>query len=65
MNLLRATASDGHVRTGDLVLPMPEIARGDVIMGLRPEALRPAAEGVPSMEFEVDVVEPLGDEVGQ
>lgn len=63
MNLLRATASDGRVRTGDLVLPMPDVARGDVILGLRPETLRPAGEGVPSMEFEVDVVEPLGDEM--
>ena len=31
--------------------------------GLRPEHLRPATDGQPSMEFQVEVVEPLGDGV--
>jgi ABC-type sugar transport system ATPase subunit len=30
---------------------------------MRPEALSPSADGLPSFEFLVDVVEPLGDEV--
>ncbi|HEY6399702.1 MAG TPA: hypothetical protein VIX82_19830, partial [Solirubrobacteraceae bacterium] len=36
---------------------------GELIVGLRPEALQPAMNGLPSIEFQVDVVEPLGDEV--
>ncbi len=36
---------------------------GDLVVGLRPEALRPAVDGMPSIDFHVDVVEPLGDEL--
>jgi multiple sugar transport system ATP-binding protein len=34
-----------------------------VFVGVRPESLRPAVNGMPSLDFEVAVVEPLGDEV--
>jgi multiple sugar transport system ATP-binding protein len=63
MNLLRATALGGVATAGDLVLPIPGVPDGDVVLGLRPEHLRPAVAGQPGMEFEVDVVEPLGDGV--
>jgi ABC-type sugar transport system ATPase subunit len=63
MNLLRATAVGGVATAGDLVLPVPGVPDGDVVLGLRPEHLRPAVDGQPGMEFEVDVVEPLGDGV--
>jgi ABC-type sugar transport system ATPase subunit len=39
------------------------VADGDVFVGVRPESLRPARDGMPSLAFEVAVVEPLGDEV--
>jgi multiple sugar transport system ATP-binding protein len=63
MNLLRATAREGVATAGDLVLPIRGVPDGDVVVGLRPEHLRPAVDGQPSMEFQVDVVEPLGDGV--
>jgi ABC-type sugar transport system ATPase subunit len=34
-----------------------------VFVGVRPESLQPATDGMPSLGFEVAVVEPLGDEV--
>jgi len=34
-----------------------------VKVGLRPQALRPAVDGLPALDFMIDVVEPLGDEV--
>ena len=34
-----------------------------LVVGLRPEAMRPAVDGMPALDFRVDVVEPLGDEV--
>jgi ABC-type sugar transport system ATPase subunit len=61
MNLLRGRASDGRVRSGELELV--RIATGDVAVGLRPEDLRLAGNGMPSFEFHVEVVEPLGNEV--
>jgi multiple sugar transport system ATP-binding protein len=36
---------------------------GDVAVGIRPEAVTQRTDGLPSMGFDVDVVEPLGDEV--
>ncbi len=63
MNLLRATARAGVATAGDLALPIRGVPDGDVVVGLRPEHLRPAVDGQPSMEFQVDVVEPLGDGV--
>jgi sn-glycerol 3-phosphate transport system ATP-binding protein len=63
MNLLRAAARSGIATAGDLVLPVPGVPDGDVVLGLRPEHLRPAAEDQPGVDFLVDVVEPLGDGV--
>ena len=63
MNLLRATVMSGNATAGDLSLPIPGLADGEVVLGLRPEHLRPAEDGQPDMEFHVEVVEPLGDGV--
>ena len=63
MNLLRATAVSGTITAGDLQLDIPGVADGEVVVGIRPEALRPAGDGLPSVPFTVDVVEPLGDEI--
>jgi multiple sugar transport system ATP-binding protein len=63
MNLLRANAQGGRVRAGDLELPLPRVPDGEVVIGLRPEALGPSRDGLPSMDFQIEVVEPLGDEI--
>ncbi|HEX3688137.1 MAG TPA: sn-glycerol-3-phosphate ABC transporter ATP-binding protein UgpC [Solirubrobacteraceae bacterium] len=63
MNLLRGRVSGGSAVAGDLVVPAPGVRDGDVFVGVRPESLRPAANGMPALDFEVAVVEPLGDEV--
>ena len=63
MNLLRAEAKGGVATAGDLSLSIAGLADGDVVLGLRPEHLRPALDGQPSTEFLVEVVEPLGDGV--
>ena len=63
MNLLHATAVSGRIKAGDLQLDIPGVPDGDVVVGLRPEVLRPSGDGLPAMEFTVDVVEPLGDEI--
>jgi sn-glycerol 3-phosphate transport system ATP-binding protein len=63
MNLLRGRAVSGRVEAGDLAFDRPGVPDGEVAVGVRPEALTVAADGLPSLEFRVDVVEPLGDEV--
>jgi ABC-type sugar transport system ATPase subunit len=63
MNLLRANARAGVATAGDLSLPVPGVPDGEVVLGLRPEHLRPASDGQPEMEFLAEVVEPLGDGV--
>jgi multiple sugar transport system ATP-binding protein len=63
MNLLRGRVRDGTAVAGDLVVPAPGVPDGDVFVGVRPESLQPARNGIPSLGFEVAVVEPLGDEV--
>ncbi len=63
MNLLRGRVRDGSAVAGDLVVPAPGVADGEVFVGVRPESLQPARNGMPSLGFEVAVVEPLGDEV--
>jgi ABC-type sugar transport system ATPase subunit len=63
MNLLRGVAREGRVLAGDLELAKPGVPDGDVVLGLRPETLQPAGYGLPTFQFEVQVVEPLGDEV--
>jgi ABC-type sugar transport system ATPase subunit len=65
MNLLRGTVSGGLVEAGDLAFTRDGLADGAVIVGVRPEGLRVVNEDDPGPGFEmqVDVVEPLGDEV--
>jgi multiple sugar transport system ATP-binding protein len=65
MNLLRGRAAGGRVLAGDLELGEARVPDGDVLVGIRPEALRPVGEDHPGpgLEVRVDVVEPLGDEV--
>ena len=63
MNLLRASASGGRIKAGELTLERAGVPDGELVVGLRPEALRPAVDGMPALDFRVDVVEPLGDEL--
>ena len=63
MNLLRGRVRAGQATAGDLVVPAPGVPDSDVFVGVRPESLHPAVNGMPSLGFEVAVVEPLGDEV--
>ncbi len=62
MNLLRGRADGSRVVAGDLAFSRPGgVPGGDVVVGIRPESLAPAADGRPSAELEVDLVEPLGE----
>jgi multiple sugar transport system ATP-binding protein len=65
MNLLQGTVSGGRVEAGDLAFDRAGIRDGGVVVGIRPEGLRPVTDTDPGPGFEVqvDVVEPLGDEV--
>jgi ABC-type sugar transport system ATPase subunit len=65
MNLLRGTASRGRVVVGEVELEQGKAPDGDVLVGIRPEGLRPVGEGHagPVFDVRVEVVEPLGDEV--
>ncbi|HZP89549.1 MAG TPA: sn-glycerol-3-phosphate ABC transporter ATP-binding protein UgpC [Actinomycetota bacterium] len=63
MNLVRGRVQGGRVVAGDLAFERPRAPDGEVAVGIRPEALLPSPDGVPSFELLVDVVEPLGDEV--
>jgi len=63
MNLLRGRVRSGEATAGDLVVPAPGVPDAEVYVGVRPESLRPATNGLPTLGFEVAVVEPLGDEV--
>jgi sn-glycerol 3-phosphate transport system ATP-binding protein len=63
MNLLRGRAQGGRIVAGDLSFERAGVPDGELAVGIRPEALSLSAEGLPSFDFEVDVVEPLGGEV--
>jgi len=65
MNLLQGVVRDGHVEAGDLTFARDGLPDGKVVVGIRPEGLRPVGEtnGSPGLAVQVDVVEPLGDEV--
>ncbi len=65
MNLLQGVVRDGRVQAGDLTFGRDGLADGEVVVGIRPEGLRPVGEldGGPGLAMQVDVVEPLGDEV--
>jgi ABC-type sugar transport system ATPase subunit len=59
MNLLRGVARDGVVAIGDVVLPGVQAPRdGDVVIGVRPGAVRLGNAGLPAR---IELVEDLGD----
>jgi sn-glycerol 3-phosphate transport system ATP-binding protein len=64
MNLLSASAGDGRVDAGDLRLEVPGVPGGELVVGIRPEALRllPGAPREQAMQVRVEVVELLGHE---
>jgi ABC-type sugar transport system ATPase subunit len=65
MNLLKGKASGGRILAGDLEVEAARVPDGEVLVGIRPEALHPVGEDHPGpgMEVRVEVLEPLGDEV--
>ncbi len=65
MNLLAGTISAGRLCAGDLEVDRRGAPDGDVVVGIRPEAMRPVGSEHtgPGFEVRVDVVEPLGDAV--
>jgi ABC-type sugar transport system ATPase subunit len=65
MNLLKGKATGGRIWLGDVEFRDPQVPEGEVLVGIRPEGLRPVGqehEGL-TLEVGVEVVEPLGDEV--
>jgi len=64
MNLLSASAADGRLDAGDLVLEVSGAPAGDLVVGVRPEALRLAAgtTAEQALPVRVEVVELLGHE---
>ena len=65
MNLMHGRAAHGSVSIGDVELDGVRAPDGDVVVGIRPEGLRPVGDDDrgPVVEVAVEVVEPLGDEV--
>ena len=64
MNLLRGVADDDGVLLGDQRLRVRTTYRGDVVVGIRPEALSPAAAGDDDvLEMPVVLSEMLGSDV--
>ena len=65
MNVLKGRAVSGRVVVGDLEFDHLQVPNGDVLVGIRPEGLRPVGRdhSGPGFEVRVEVVEPLGDEV--
>jgi multiple sugar transport system ATP-binding protein len=58
MNLCRLASANGAVSLGGVDVPLPAGARGsEIVVGLRPESLELAPEGIPA---EVEVVEEIG-----
>jgi len=62
MNFLSLPVENGSVRLGALALVSPTRSDGEIVLGVRPEDLEPAAaaEGFP---FAVRVAEPLGSHI--
>jgi len=66
MNLLRATvAAGGRAQAGDLSVDLPQVPAGPCIVGIRPDSLslREADDSRPALDFDIEVVEPLGGEL--
>jgi multiple sugar transport system ATP-binding protein len=61
MNLLRGVVDDDGVLLGTSRLPVSTSHRGDVIVGIRPEAMEPAADG--ELALPVVLSEMLGSDV--
>ncbi|HEX6023715.1 MAG TPA: sn-glycerol-3-phosphate ABC transporter ATP-binding protein UgpC [Solirubrobacter sp.] len=62
MNLIRGVVDDDGLVLGDQRLPYRTAHRGDVIVGIRPEALEPG-DGDASLELRVVLSEMLGSDV--
>jgi sn-glycerol 3-phosphate transport system ATP-binding protein len=66
MNLLHAmVAQGGRAQAGDLSVELPQVPAGPCILGIRPDSLslREADDSRPALDFDVEVVEPLGGEL--
>jgi multiple sugar transport system ATP-binding protein len=65
MNMLRGRLGEGAVALGSARLPAParRLRDGDVIVGIRPEALHPAPAGAPALEGPVALIESLGSDL--
>jgi sn-glycerol 3-phosphate transport system ATP-binding protein len=66
MNLLRATVvAGGRAQAGDLSVDLPQVPAGPCIVGIRPDSLslREADDSRPALDFDIEVVEPLGGEL--
>ena len=66
MNLLQATvAAGGRAQAGDLSVDLPQVPAGPCIVGIRPDSLslREADDSRPALDFDIEVVEPLGGEL--
>ena len=57
MNIFQVACANGSVSLGGVGFPVPSGARGEVVVGLRPESFDLAADGIPA---EVEVVEEIG-----
>jgi multiple sugar transport system ATP-binding protein len=57
MNLVAVPVTNGSVGLGGVSIPVPANGRASVIVGVRPESLELAGEGIPAR---VDVVEEIG-----
>jgi len=66
MNLLHAmVAQGGRAQAGDISVELPQVPAGPCILGIRPDSLslREADDSRPALDFDVEVVEPLGGEL--
>jgi multiple sugar transport system ATP-binding protein len=57
MNLVTVPVSNGSVSLGGVAIPVPNGPRASVVVGVRPESLELAPDGVPA---QVQVVEEIG-----
>jgi inositol-phosphate transport system ATP-binding protein len=60
INLFDGHTEDGAIRVHDARVPLNGSARGDVVLGLRPESIRVDSSGTPAR---IIAVEPMGREV--
>ena len=60
INLFDGHAVDGAIKVHDAMVPLNGSARGDVVLGLRPESIRVDGSGTPAR---IIAVEPMGREV--